>query len=94
MHPPCCKTPLRPPEPSLQDYRQPPDRYRSHRPEILAKQTTFKRAQTYLERYCWVLVFAAYLEDQGWMQQGPQVSWMHHMQRPEREQQSFKHWLK
>ena len=34
-----------------------------YRPEIQARHTAFKRGSAYLERYCLLIAFTAYLED-------------------------------
>ncbi len=34
-----------------------------HRPEIQVRHTAFKRGSAYLERYCMLIAFTAYLED-------------------------------
>jgi hypothetical protein len=46
---------------SLQASHQP--RSLLNRPEIQARHTAFKRGSAYLERYCLLIAFTAYLED-------------------------------
>ncbi|KAK9839780.1 hypothetical protein WJX81_000925 [Elliptochloris bilobata] len=43
-------------------YRRPRRSFRFYRPEINVRHTAFKRGSAYLERYCMLITFAAYLE--------------------------------
>lgn len=48
---------------AISRYRKPRRRFRFFRPEIQARHTAFKRGSAYLERYCLLIAFTAYLED-------------------------------
>jgi len=48
---------------AISRYRKPRRRFRFFRPEIQVRHTAFKRGSAYLERYCLLIAFTAYLDD-------------------------------
>lgn len=46
-------------------YRRPKHQYHNHKSEVSARHSSFRRGCAYLERYCLLIAFGAYLEAEG-----------------------------
>eukprot|EP00878_Enallax_costatus_P006221 GHUV01006524.1.p1 GENE.GHUV01006524.1~~GHUV01006524.1.p1 ORF type:complete len:1656 (+),score=579.22 GHUV01006524.1:267-5234(+) len=50
---------------SIMRYRRPKHQYHNHKSEVSARHSSFRRGCAYLERYCLLIAFGAYLEAEG-----------------------------
>lgn len=46
-------------------YRKPHKGYKNHKGELRSRHAAFSRGSAYLERYCLLIAFSAYLQQQG-----------------------------